>query len=110
MKHNYTIYEELYKSQWIMYATLQIQNLHSYHYLNSQYRVVFENLVIIQAVKNISPFTKSKGPLNPIPSYSNLAYVLTSFPKFLFNSLLPSMPRHFKDFLSLFPNDSFKWI
>jgi hypothetical protein len=29
MKYNYTIYEELYKSQWIMYATLQIQNLQS---------------------------------------------------------------------------------
>jgi hypothetical protein len=26
MKYNYTIYEELYKSQWITYATLQIQN------------------------------------------------------------------------------------
>jgi hypothetical protein len=25
MKYNYTIYEELYKSQWIIYATLQIQ-------------------------------------------------------------------------------------
>lgn len=25
-------YEELYKSQWIMYATMRIQNLDSYHY------------------------------------------------------------------------------
>jgi len=25
MKYNYTTYEELYKSKWIMYATLQIQ-------------------------------------------------------------------------------------
>jgi len=53
MKYNYTIYEELYKSQWIMHATLQTQSLHSYHYLNSQQRVVFENLVIIRAAKKV---------------------------------------------------------
>lgn len=75
-------------------------------YLNSEHSVVFQKLVIIQAVRKSPPFTKSKGPLNPILGHLNLAYVLTSFSKFLFNILLPSMFLTLQA-LSLFPNHSF---